>query len=116
MYEYKAVIVRVIDGDTVDIDIDLGFRITTRQRVRLAGINAPEMSAEGGVESKTALIGMLMPTTPVTVTSEKPGGGDKYGRYLAYICRAADGGVSVNTLMVTQGYAVAWDGTGTKPV
>ena len=43
MYEYKAIVDRVVDGDTIDVDIDLGFSTTlTKQRVRLAGIDTPE--------------------------------------------------------------------------
>ena len=45
MYEYKARVHRIIDGDTVDVVIDLGFEMTTRQRIRLYGINTPETRA-----------------------------------------------------------------------
>ena len=42
MYQYKAKVERIVDGDTIDVVIDLGFKITTNQRIRLAGINTPE--------------------------------------------------------------------------
>lgn len=112
MYEYKAVIVRVVDGDTVDIDIDLGFRITTRQRVRLAGINAPETSTPEGVTAKTFLAELIPVGTKVIVDSDKPGAGDKYGRFLASIFL---NGKYVGDSMIEAGHAVAWDGTGVKP-
>lgn len=112
MYEYKATIVRVVDGDTVDIDISLGFQVSTRQRVRLNGINAPEMNTPEGKASKAYLSDLLSVGAVVMVDSVKPGGGDKYGRYLAFI---DNGGVSINTKMVSDGFAKPWDGQGTKP-
>lgn len=112
MYEYRASAVRVIDADTIDIDIDLGFRLTSRQRVRLAGINAPEVNTPAGMVAKAYLTTYLEVGALLTVQSEKPGGGDKYGRYLATLWR---GPVNVNNLLVTAGHAVAWDGTGVKP-
>lgn len=113
MYEYLATVVRVVDGDTVDIDIDLGFRIHTSQRVRLQGINAPEVSTQAGKDAKAYLANVLMPGDHVTVISSKPGAGDKYGRYLA---RIMDGATDISTMMVNTGHAVPWDGTGIKPV
>lgn len=113
MYEYLATVARVIDGDTVDIDIDLGFRISTRQRVRLQGINAPEVSTQAGKDARQYLSNILLPGVSVTIDSNKPGAGDKYGRYLAYITFR---GEDISQRMVTQGHAVAWDGRGVKPV
>jgi len=56
MYQYKIKqIVKVIDGDTVDVDIDLGFNLTIRQRVRLKGINAPESRTTNEKEKKLGL-------------------------------------------------------------
>ena len=52
MYHYKAVLVRVIDGDTIDVDIDLGFSLTKKERVRLAVIDTPETITKNLEEKK----------------------------------------------------------------
>lgn len=114
MYEYKASLVRVVDGDTVDITIDLGFTVTTKQRVRLAGINAPEHNtAEGQAAIAFSKNWFAANPTGLVVQSSKPGAGDKYGRYLARIYLA---GLCLNDDLIAKGHAVAWDGQGTKPV
>lgn len=116
MYTYSATILRVVDGDTVDIELDLGFDIRTVQRVRMAGINAPEKNTEAGMQSKIWLTDKLKLGQKVTVRSEKPGGGDKYGRYLAWIVDGSCGDRTVNELIISAGHALAWDGSGVKPV
>jgi micrococcal nuclease len=79
-----ARILRVIDGDTIECDLDLGWHITYRAKVRIAGINAPEMSVPAGAEARAYLIHLLgwrTGTEPVvTITSRSL---DKYGRVLA---------------------------------
>ena len=65
MYNYNATCIRVIDGDTIDADIDLGFSVKIKKRIRLAGINAPESRTRNlaekkmGLASKYRLIEML---------------------------------------------------------
>lgn len=113
MYEYKATVLKIVDGDTVDIEIDLGFDIRTVQRVRMAGINAAEHNTAAGQEAITWMKARLQIGQPVTIQSEKPGGGDKYGRYLATII---DGTGNVNQSIVAAGHALPWDGQGVKPV
>jgi micrococcal nuclease len=83
MFEYQAKILRVIDGDTVEAEVDLGFNIKMNMKLRLAGINAPEMTTPEGKESKVALVTMIEGKT-VTVLSQKDKQ-EKYGRYLATI-------------------------------
>lgn len=118
MYTYHASVLKVIDGDTVDIEIDLGFDIRTVQRVRLAGINAPEKNTTEGMVSKHWLEGRLPLGMTITVKSEKPGGGDKFGRYLAWIIddQALTAENTINELMIREGLALSWDGKGVKPV
>src|SRR5690242_17733723 len=105
MYTYKATVLRVVDGDTVDIEIDLGFDIRTVQRVRLAGLNAPEKNTDAGMQAKLWLVDRLWIGAQVTVRSDKPGGGDKYGRYLATIIDGKDGDRSVNDALLASGHA-----------
>tara|TARA_R100001015_G_C4563523_1_gene122919 strand:- start:338 stop:739 length:402 start_codon:yes stop_codon:yes gene_type:complete len=113
MYEYKIKdVVKVVDGDTVDVNIDLGFSLTKKERVRVAGIDSPESrTSDGdekkfGIEAKIVLERKLREAEVLTIATEKDG---KYGRMLGWIY--ADGSpVSVNQLMIDEGYAWAYDG------
>jgi endonuclease YncB( thermonuclease family) len=75
MYEYKATVVRVIDGDTVLLDLDLGFYMIARMSCRLAGLNSIELSQPGGSAAKTHLASLLPAGAALAVTSVKA---DKY--------------------------------------
>ncbi len=114
MYEYRAKIVRVYDGDTVYADLDLGFKHTMHEvSLRLFGINAPEVSGEervAGLRSKAALEPLVL-NKVVTVRTIKPTkdvfpAGDKtekYGRYLAIII--LEDGTNVNDWLVEKKFA-----------
>ena len=88
MYTYKAQVVRVIDGDTVVLNIDLGFKIYHVMSCRLAGVNAPELNSKdeavklAAVASKEFLMSMLPVGEIVTIESKRL---DKYGRALVWI-------------------------------
>lgn len=103
-YIYNAKLVRVVDGDTIVCDIDLGFYMTARMPVRLAHINAPEHNAAGGTAATNHLKALLGNGNLVLKTF-KPH--DKYGRYLAEVFWAEN---NVNALMVLGGHAVAYEG------
>jgi micrococcal nuclease len=84
-YKYKARVVRVIDGDTVVLAIDLGFKITATENCRMLGYDAPEMRGKDrtkGLLAKAALEGLLI--GPLTITTHKDKK-CKYGRYLVEI-------------------------------
>ena len=104
MYRYRAVLDRVVDGDTVDLWIDLGFRISTRQRFRLAAIDAPEMRGkthQAGIDAKNRLRSLIVAAGDgLTVASEKTG---KWGRWLATLYDAE--GNSINQRMIEDGHA-----------
>lgn len=116
-YIYLAKVIDVIDGDTVRVDIDLGLSIWSRQVLRLAGINAPEMvgtTAAAGKSAKDALINRLFGKVVRIETLKSK---EKYGRYLAYIWTVEGGEVpsyseseSVNHWLISQGLAVLYDG------
>lgn len=109
-YDYsKAKVLGVIDGDTVDVEIDYGFRIVQSHRVRLAGIDAPEVNRIGpeGENARDWLRALLPVGCPVQLVTEKPA--DKYGRYLAWILRPNES-VSINEQLIKSGHAVAYDG------
>lgn len=80
MYQYRATVVRWIDGDTVDLDVDLGFHVITRQRFRLLGVDTPERGEPGYGEARQCAESVLPTGAVVTVETIKT---DKYGRWLA---------------------------------
>lgn len=106
MFNYSAVVTKVIDGDTVDLTVDLGFHITLDIRTRLMGINAPEVSTPEGRTARDALRAQLPIGTAVTVETQKDPG-DKYGRWLALI-EAPFGDVC--QWMLSNNYAVPYNG------
>lgn len=109
-YTRQAVITNIIDGDTVDAVVDLGYNITTSQRFRLKNINAAEMTGatkEQGLKAKVFLQGLIL-GKKVTITSSKT---DSFGRYLATIyIQMADVEVDVNRFMITKGMALPYEG------
>ena len=109
MYEYRARITRVIDGDTVEAQIDLGFQVTFTATLRLIGINAPETRGTErplGLAATRYLESLLDDLTgasrALTIRTEKDLTG-KYGRYLAELLA---GEVNLNQAMVAAGQAV----------
>lgn len=116
MYEYRVKkIVKVVDGDTIDIEIDLGFSLTKKERCRVAGIDTPECRTRNkeekqyGMAAKVYMTGLLKNAKELKVRTEKDG---KYGRMLGWFY--ADGNeLSLNEQMVVDGYAWQYDG-GTK--
>jgi micrococcal nuclease len=114
MYEYSARLLRVVDGDTVDVEIDLGLDVSTHARIRLAGLNAPEISTPAGVAAAEHLDELVaLAGSPLTIRTEKDRR-EKYGRYLGTLLRTG-GGLDVNARMVSDGFAKVWDGRGVRP-
>jgi len=116
MYEYKVKeVVKVVDGDTIDVVIDLGFDLSKKERVRLAGIDTPESRTRDldekklGLEAKEHLSTNLSNANQLMISTEKDG---KYGRMLGTIY-INDDIVSMNQQMIDKGYAWEYDG-GTK--
>lgn len=114
MYEYSATLIKIVDGDTVDVLIDLGFNTTKKERVRLLGIDTPESATKDlaekklGLEAKEYIIQWFTKNTPFRLQTTKD---DKYGRILG-VFTGLDG-KTLNTRLVDEGYAWAYDG-GTK--
>jgi len=110
-FTYPISNIRIIDGDTIEADVDLGFRIRQRQIIRLAGIDAPELRAKDPEErrrsrsAKIALERMLLVWQPAEILMHSIGL-DKYGRSLAVIW-ASDGSSwdEINAMLVEQGHA-----------
>jgi micrococcal nuclease len=111
MYEYYVRKVEgVVDGDTIDVLIDLGFDILFASRVRLAGIDTPESRTKDlkekalGLESKEYLKKALKDAKSVVIKTEKMDSSEKYGRILGWIY-VNDDTVSLNDMMINDGYA-----------
>lgn len=111
MYEYFVKEVKsVVDGDTIDVVLDLGFNILYAQRVRLAGIDTPESRTTDkaekalGLEAKDYLKKKLAGAKTVVIRTEKLDSSEKYGRILGWLY--VDGsGESINNQMIEDGYA-----------
>jgi micrococcal nuclease len=111
MFEYYVKKVEnVVDGDTIDVVIDLGFDIMFASRVRLAGIDTPESRTKDtaekalGLESKEYLKKHLKDAKSVVIKTEKINSSEKFGRILGWIYVNGDT-VSLNDMMINDGYA-----------
>lgn len=107
MYQYNATLVRVIDGDTVVLDVDLGFHTTRRETFRLHGINAPEMHTSEGKAAKAAAEQWLLTQGPVYIETFKDAQ-EKYGRFLARVILRDNSGRSLNQWMIDAKHAVPY--------
>ena len=113
---------KVVDGDTIDVTIDLGFDLYKKERVRVAGIDPPEKRTRDleekalGIDArnwlKAKLAEAITGDDELTIRTELSGGIGKYGRLLGWLY-IGDGDVSLNEEMIKQGYAWEYDG-GTK--
>ena len=122
-YNFRVVSIdKVLDGDTIDVTIDLGFDLYKKERVRIAGVDTPEKSTkdleekELGIDAtnwmKEKLEGAISGDDELTIRTELVGGMGKYGRLLGWLY-IGDAEVSLNEQMITEGYAWEYDG-GTK--
>ena len=122
-YNFRVVkINRVVDGDTIDVTIDLGFDLMKKERVRIAGVDTPEKRTRDleekalGIDAtnwmKEKLEGAIKGDDELVIRTELKGGVGKYGRLLGWLY-VGDVDVSLNEQMITEGYAWEYDG-GTK--
>jgi micrococcal nuclease len=117
MHEYRCKVVKIIDGDTVDVDIDLGFGVWMRkQRIRMYGIDTPESRTRDleekkyGLAAKEFLTGMLNDPKGIILKTHKDGKG-KFGRILGEMWRTSDfADQSINDYMIDKHHAVAYYG------
>ena len=122
-YNFRVVKVnKVVDGDTIDVTIDLGFDLYKKERVRIAGVDTPEKRTRDleekalGLDAtywmKKQLDDTIKGDEELIIRTELKGGTGKYGRLLGWLY-VGDATVSLNEQMITEGYAWAYDG-GTK--
>ena len=114
---------KVLDGDTIDVTIDLGFDLYKKERVRVAGVDTPEKRTrnleekELGIHAtnwlKEKLDGAISGDDDLVIRTELVGGVGKYGRLLGWLYVGGDAASSLNEQMIEEGYAWAYDG-GTK--
>ena len=112
----------MVDGDTIDVTIDLGFDLMKKERVRIAGVDTPEKRTRDleekalGIDAtnwmKDKLEGAIKGDDELVIRTELKGGVGKYGRLLGWLY-VGDVDVSLNEQMITEGYAWEYDG-GTK--
>ena len=122
-YNFRVTkIKKVLDGDTIDVIIDLGFDLAKTERVRIAGVDTPEKRTRDleekalGLDATNWLKGKLEETIKgdeeLLIRTELKGGVGKYGRLLGWLY-VGDSDLSLNEQMITEGYAWEYDG-GTK--
>jgi len=119
MYEYRCKILKIIDGDTVDVDIDLGFGVWMhKERVRLHGIDTPESRTRDKVEKKYGLMSKKfvqerypVGSNAILITHKDATG--KFGRILGEL---KYNNTTINKKMITEGYAVAYHGQAKEDV
>jgi micrococcal nuclease len=111
MFEYYVKkVTKVVDGDTIDVDIDLGFSISFSSRVRLAGIDTPESRTTNkeekvlGLEVKKVLTERIANAKSIVIRTEKMDSTEKYGRILGWLYLDGEA-LSVNEALVAGGYA-----------
>lgn len=122
-YNFRVIkINRVVDGDTIDVTIDLGFDLYKKERVRVAGVDTPEKRTRNleekalGIDAtnwlKDKLTGAVAGDDDLVIRTELVGGIGKYGRLLGWLY-IGDNTISINEQMIAAGYAWDYDG-GTK--
>jgi micrococcal nuclease len=116
MYEYKALLKRVVDGDTIDVYIDLGFSVTIERRLRLADVDTPELRAKDEAERERAqdakkFVEEFIGNCPLLVVTQKTKAGKErttFGRYVAevYVAKlGAESATNLNHALVEAGHA-----------
>ena len=119
-YNFRVISIdKVVDGDTIDVTIDLGFDLYKKERVRIAGVDTPEKRTRNleekalGLDAtawiKDKLEGAINGSDDLIIRTELDGGVGKYGRLLGW-CYIGDASVSLNERMIDEGYAWAYDG------
>lgn len=117
MYEYRCKVVKIVDGDTVDVDIDLGFGVwLKKERIRMFGIDTPESRTRDldekkyGLMAKEFITKLLDDEGGIVLKTRKDAEG-KYGRILGELWRTTDfADTSINELMIKNHHAVSYHG------
>jgi endonuclease YncB( thermonuclease family) len=108
MYEYTCTVLRIVDGDTLHVDADLGCDVHIQLTIRLDGINCPELATDAGKAAKVAATTWLGTGQRLILHTTK-NRKEKYGRYLGTIYREGEL-ASLNDWLIVQGHAVPYSG------
>lgn len=115
MYEYTAKVMRILDADTIDVSIDLGFDVWVYQRVRLIGINAAEKNTDFGKVAIEYVKNILPIGSIIILQSQKNNDKEKYGRYLARVL-FPQSRQCLNDTLIAMGFASEYWGKGERPI
>lgn len=113
LHTYRCEILRVLDGDTVDVHVDLGFGVFTRQRLRIYGVNSPEKDTDAGKDALLFVSGLLYQASEVLIRTMKQSSRsdaekrEKFGRYLVHV--VVDG-EPLTDLIIKAGHGKAYFG------
>ena len=107
MFEYKARVLRILDADTLWLNVDCGFDLALRMTVRLAGLDAPEKRTPEGSVATSFVRAWLAANPDFTLRTEKDSR-EKFGRYLGVLVSST--GESLNDALIASGNAVPYDG------
>lgn len=113
LYNYRAKVLRVIDGDTIEVDVDLGFYTWRKVVLRLADIDAPETRTKDlvekaqGYESTNVLKEKILENNPDKIIYINSKGVDSFGRSIATVF--TDSGNNLNLFLLESGYAKKWE-------
>lgn len=106
MFEYRATLLTIVDGDTLKLEVDLGFKVRVREVFRLARINAPELLSLEGMQARAFVAETLSKASALKVNTSRT---EKYGRWLAELYyQTGETGAqwhNLNTLLLTSGHA-----------
>lgn len=115
-YRYSAEVLRILDGDTIEVSLDLGFNLRQRMLLRLYGLNAQELHDKNAAKRASAFEAKKFVDSHIggkTVIAETVKPKDKFGRYLCNVY--LEDGKCLNTLLLDAKLAQPWDGQGEKP-
>lgn len=113
MFIYLATVKKVVDGDTLDLQIDLGFGVFTQQRVRLLGINAAEHGSELGDKATAFVKDWVAEHGPTFTARTQKDKREKFGRYLVTLLSDVE---DLGQALIDAGLALPYDGNGPRPV
>lgn len=108
-YFRYGTVVRVVDGDTLIVNVDLGFSVWTKQRFRLFGIQAPETNTPEGKKSKAWLASHLPKNEPIVIETIRAPSGKLAKTFDRYVAILYKDNLNINNFLVKEGYAKKWD-------
>jgi micrococcal nuclease len=110
MYEYSCTVQRVVDGDTLHLNVDLGCDVSIHMTARLAHVNAPEMNTPQGPVAKAFVEAWIVQHGPKFIVETIKDHKEKYGRYLVVLVELGPDEMTLNNSLIDEGLAVRYEG------